>query len=277
MMAMIPDYRIPRSIRQGAGFVWMLVGAVHRSWRRRRRPALAPPVLVVGALRAGGSGKTDCVDWIARRHPDLALLVHPTGDEDRMLRGRFPGRVFIHRDLLRAWAAAREAGFVRGVSDGGLQDPALDGCPALVLGRMRADFHELHPCGPYRQRRPARPVQLEVGETGPSCWRHEIDLPHGSRVLVGAGVARTENIVQDLRGLGVETAAVLGSGDHRRFPTGQVELLERGFPELPWVITAKDQARGEAGRLRAPVHVLRRELQIDPELACRIDALVEAL
>ena len=38
-----------------------------------------------------------------------------------------------------------------------------------------------------------------------------------------------------------------------------------------------DQARGEAGRLRAPVHVLRRELQIDPELACRIDALVEAL
>ncbi len=234
-------------------------------------------MLVVGALRAGGSGKTDFVDWIARRHPDLAVLVHPTGDEDRMLRGRFPGRVFVHRDLLRAWAAARGAGFVRGVSDGGLQDPALDGCPALVLGRMRADFHELHPCGPYRQRRPSRPVQLEAGQASAWRWRHEIDLPHGSRVLVGAGVARMRTVVEDLRGLGVETAAVLGAGDHRKFPSEKVDLLHRAFPNHPWVITAKDQARGEAGRLRAPVHVLRRELQIDPELACRIDALVEAL
>lgn len=233
-------------------------------------------MLVVGSLRAGGSGKTDWVEWIASRHPDLAVLVHPTGDEDVHLARRFPGRVFAHRDLLRAWAAAQRSGFVRGLSDGGLQDPALDACPAIALGRLRVGLEELHPFGPYRQMRPSRPVQMEVGNRG-WRWRHRLDLPRGERVLLGAGVAQTEIVQEDLRGLGFEVAAALCPGDHRRFPRGLVARLERDHPALPWILTAKDHARGESDRLRRPVHVLHRDLEIDPELACRIDSLVEGL
>lgn len=276
MMAMIPDYRIPRSIRQGAGWTWILLGGVHRLWRRRRCQAPPPRLLVVGSLRAGGSGKTDWVEWIASRHEDLAILVHPTGDEDLHLERRFPGRVFAHRDLLRAWSEARRRGFARALSDGGLQDPALDACPAIALGRVRVGLEELHPFGPYRQRQPSRPIQLEVGTRG-WRWRHRLDLPRGERVLLGAGVARAERIEEDLRGLGIEVVAALRSGDHRRFPRDRVARLERNHPALPWVLTAKDQARGESQRLRSPVHVLRRDLEIEPELAGRIDALVEAL
>lgn len=233
-------------------------------------------MLVVGSLRAGGSGKTDWVEWIASRHPDLAVLVHPTGDEDLHLERRFPGRVFAHRDLLRAWAEARRRGFDRGLSDGGLQDPALDSCPAIVLGRLRVGLDELHPFGPYRQRHPSRPIQMEVGTRG-WRWRHRLDLPRGERVLLGAGVARTEIVEEDLRGLGLAVAAALLPGDHRRFPRGRVARMERQHPSLPWVLTAKDLARGESQRLRPPVHVLHRELEVEPELAGRIDALVEAL
>jgi len=230
-------------------------------------------VLVVGSLRAGGSGKTDWVAWIARRHPDCAVLVHPTGDEDRLLEDRFPGRVFVARDLLRAWKAASAAGFARAVSDGGLQDPALDGCPALLLGPDRVALDELHPCGPFRQREPSRPIQLRIGDRG-WRWRVQADLPRGAKALAGAGVSRTEIVIDDLRALGVEPVAVLRPGDHRAFPRREVERLERDHRGLPWVITAKDLARGEGSRLRPPVHVLRRELDVDPELASGIDALM---
>jgi len=111
---------------------------------------------VVGSLRSGGTCKTDLVAWIAHQHPALAILAHPTGDEDVLLRERFPGRVFVHRDFLVAWEEARRAGFAAALCDGGLQDPALDTCPALCvdLPGTPVGVRDLLPLGRFRELSP---------------------------------------------------------------------------------------------------------------------------
>lgn len=265
---------ILKSVRQVAGSTWLLATRVHRVWRSRRRPRQAPPILVVGSLRAGGSGKTDWVDWIARRHPELAILVHPTGDEDHLLETRHPGRVFRDTDLLRAWESASRCGFRAAVSDGGLQDPALDGSPAILLGEEFAPRADLHPFGPFRQRRPVRTVQLALREGRGWDWIRDIDIEAGTRVLVAAGVAKTDSVIDDLRSLGIEVAAALPVRDHARFRPSDIRRLERVHGRLPWVVTAKDEARGDVHSFDHPVHVLHRELVVSPSVARSVDLLI---
>lgn len=262
------------SVRQVAGSTWFLATSVHRAWRSRRRPHQSLPILVVGSLRGGGSGKTDWVDWIARRHPELAILVHPTGDEDRLLESRHPGRVFRDTDLLRAWWNASRSGFLAAVSDGGLQDPALDASPAVLLGEETAPWAELHPFGPFRQRKPSRPVQLVLREGRGWDWISHIDLPAGERVLVAAGIAKTFSVQDDLSSLGIEVAAALPSKDHGRFRRCDIDSLERIHGALPWVVTTKDEARGDADVFGRPVHVLHRELVVSPSIARTVDLLI---
>lgn len=273
---MMVDSRISEPVCQVAGRLWLRASILHRQWRVRRRPDKEPRILVVGALRAGGSGKTDWVDWIAYRHPERAILVHPTGDEDRLLESRHPGRVFRNRDLLQAWAAAERAGFRGAVSDGGLQDPALDGCPAILLGESEAGSEGLLPFGPYRERRPSRSIDLVLPEGSGWRWRSRLDLPAGGRVLVAAGVARTEIVVSDLERLGFLVADVLPARDHARFRAAGIARLEREHGCLPWVVTAKDEARGDLAAFGRPVHILRRELEVSDHVAGRIDALLSA-
>ena len=230
---------------------------------------------MVGSLRAGGSGKTDWVDGIAARDPERAILVHPTGDEDAWLESRHPGRVFADRSFARSWEKAKVAGFGKAVCDGGLQDPALDGCPAILLGPASAALEELHPFGPFRQRRLSRSVDLHLTEGDGWSWSRELDLQPGTEVLLGAAVARTEIVVKDLRSLGMVVKAVLPTSDHAPFREDRVRGLEARHPDATWVVTAKDAARGEVAGLRAPVSILRRTLDVSPSLQARLDALLK--
>jgi len=270
---MMTYYRIPRSARQVAGGIWCLASALHRRWRARRRSFRSADILVVGSLRAGGSGKTDWVDWIASRHPELAILVHPTGDEDAWLERRHPGKIFRHRDLVDAARDARDAGFRCAVSDGGLQDPALDRNPALLLGERRAPLEQLHPFGPFREMHPARSVDLALQEADWS-WRFAIDLPRGSNVLVAASVARSGKVAEDLGRMGYRVVARLPARDHRSFSRRAVRNLEQAHPGVPWVITEKDAAAGRHGIFRSPCHVFHRALVVPDAVASSVDALV---
>lgn len=229
---------------------------------------------MVGSLRSGGSGKTDWVDWIAARDPSRAILVHPTGDEDAWLESRHPGRVFRDRSFAQAWEKAKVAGYTKAVCDGGLQDPALDGCPAILLGPARAALEDLHPFGPFRQRRPSRTVDLHLSDGEGWSWRTGLDLPPGIEVLLGASVARTEIVAGDLRSLGMDVQSVLPTRDHAPFREDLVRALEARHPGTVWVVTAKDASRGEIARLRAPVAVLNRTLEVSAPLASRLDALL---
>ncbi|HNY29939.1 MAG TPA: tetraacyldisaccharide 4'-kinase [Fibrobacteria bacterium] len=239
-------------------WVWRWISLAHRTLRARRRRFPPPPLLVVGSSRAGGTCKTDLVEWIASRYPDAAVLCHPTGDEDRWLGARFPGRVFAHRDWLCAWDAARAAGFAIAVCDGGLQDPALDGCPALRLevSPAPADWRDLHPWGPWREM-PARSRQA-CAVSVESQLRPALSLEGTtpSRQLRAAcAVARPEVFFRDLERSGIQLVERVALGDHRRFPK---RLLERMAHDPDgWVVSAKDAARGG---LPAGVWVARRSL-----------------
>ena len=255
----------------------MACAALHRKWRARRVRPEPPSVVVVGSLRSGGSAKTDLVAYLARVRPDLALLVHPTGDEDSMLERWFPGRVFVHRDLLVAWGRARAAGFDAAVSDGGMQDPAFDGCPAVRLDHSPgpAGPEDLLPFGRFRALVAPpreREVVFVVGED--LSWELEsTSLPaRGATVRVACGIARPEAFVGDLRGAGMEVVETVLVGDHGRFPANILRRMERVPQE--WCVTEKDAFRQ---RLPAGVHVVRRKLLLAQEVRKRLDELVGAL
>jgi tetraacyldisaccharide-1-P 4'-kinase len=235
---------------------------------------------VVGSARSGGSCKTDLVCWIAGEYTHLAILCHGTGDEDRWLAARHPGRVFVHRDWLKAWRMAQTAGFRAAVCDGGLQDPALDGCPALRLDVVPApaSWRDFHPWGPWReppgQSRQATAVSVER-DLRPRL-RLDAERPITS-LRAACAVARPEVFFADLEALGVRLLERVAIGDHAKFSRG---LLKRmALEPSAWVVTEKDAARGGlpggvrvASRILDPTTRMRDTIQalIDPGQSLRV-------
>ena len=236
-------------------------------------------MLVVGSRRAGGTGKTDLVAWIAARHPHLAVLAHPTGDEEHWLRERLGGeRVFAAPDLLEAWEAARGAGFAAAVCDGGLQDPALEDCAALdlELDGSPTGWADLHPCGPFRERLPRpRAALLALRHDRDLDWTPDpASLPApGTETVAACAIARPDAFFADLRRHGLEPREALAFPDHRVFPASAVEAARARHPGATWVATEKDLAR--AGQpLPVGTRVARRILSVRSEAARQIEALV---
>ncbi len=171
-----------------AAWAYAAAAAVHRRWWLR--PALRDrahllPLVVVGGLRAGGSGKTAVARELARRLADsgknVAMIAYwlspaPKGrgltargrglaevgpdadwrvcsDEAVLLARAGAGRVFVTRNRERAWEAlSRMGGFDLLVSDDGLCDPRLAGALHLVLRAPNEAprRRDLLPFGPYR-------------------------------------------------------------------------------------------------------------------------------
>ncbi|HXP90514.1 MAG TPA: tetraacyldisaccharide 4'-kinase [Fibrobacteria bacterium] len=255
----------------------MSTTGIHRAWRKRRASNTPPPLLVVGSLRAGGSLKTDLVSWIAERYPGLAVLVHPTGDEDSMLQARFPGRVFRHRDWMEAWKAAERAGFAAGVCDGGLQDPALDGCPALRLVHPEGprDARDLLPFGPYRALKPlsrSRERALTVGADVSGRLDPRDLPPPGTRVHVACAVARPEIFFRELEEAGLRLEERVALSDHARFPGKLIRRMEAG--PIPWLVTEKDSFRQ---KLPPRTRAVRRCPVLSPNAVEAIGVMVSPL
>jgi tetraacyldisaccharide-1-P 4'-kinase len=140
------------------------------------------PLVVVGALRSGGSGKTSVTLQLARdlaaRGMRPALLAYHLGkcaedlveveaegdwrassDEAVLLRRASGLRVFATRNRARAWRILHEERFqAKGafdilLSDDGFQDPRLDGALRLLLQAPgeRPGLFDLLPGGPFRE------------------------------------------------------------------------------------------------------------------------------
>ncbi|MBK9577175.1 MAG: tetraacyldisaccharide 4'-kinase [Fibrobacterota bacterium] len=254
---------------------WRRISGAHRALRSLRRPQLSPPLLVVGSARSGGTCKTDLVSWIAGEYTHLAVLCHGTGDEDRWLAARHPGRVFVHRDWLKAWRMAQVAGFCAAVCDGGLQDPALDGCPALRLDvePAPASWRDVHPWGPWReppgQSRQATAVSVER-DLRPRLGL-EGEVPSAG-LRAACAVARPDVFFADLEALGVRLLERVAFRDHAGFSRDVLERMAR--EPSAWVVTEKDAARGG---LPPGVRVAHRKLDPMPEVRGTIKTLIERI
>jgi tetraacyldisaccharide 4'-kinase len=229
--------------------------AIRRFLYRRKllsSVALSVPVIVVGNLTVGGSGKTPLVLWLAQRlgergwhpgiisrgyggEPGVIRSVVPTseasvvGDEPLLLARRSGVPVFVGRDRVAAGnallAAYPECDVL--VSDDGLQHYRLDRCVELaVFDRRGVGNGRLLPAGPLRE-----PVR-RLGEVtavvlnGGAAKATEASLagaagvPRFSMRLVGQRFIALRDLretcsAEDLKGKSLH--ALAGIGDPSRF------------------------------------------------------------
>jgi tetraacyldisaccharide 4'-kinase len=211
-------------------------GAYRRGWLASGHPGR--PVVVVGNLTVGGSGKTPLTAWLAtalqarglavgiasRGHGGtargpLAVTAHSdpalVGDEPVLLARRTGARVVVARDRLAAarWLAP-EVDVI--LADDGLQHYRLarDLEILVVDGRRRFGNGRLLPAGPLREPTGrASTVDLVVVNGGAArAGEHAMALEPQAVVALGSGARST---LADWRGRQVH--AVAGIGDPARF------------------------------------------------------------
>jgi tetraacyldisaccharide 4'-kinase len=240
--------------------------AYRRGWLASVR--LPVPVIVVGNITAGGTGKTPVVEWLVRRlreagfRPGIVsrgyggrvtrrpLRVSPrgdpgeSGDEPLLLVRRTGLPVVVCPDRVAAARALIEEGVDVIVSDDGLQHYALqrDAEVAVVDGRRGLGNGRLLPAGPLREP-PARlsEVDLVLVNDGafPGATRFAL---HGDKAVALRG-DQTRNL-RDFAG--VDVWAVAGVGHPQRFHDA---LRAAGLRPVP--VPVRDHGTTDLGLLRA--------------------------
>ncbi len=261
---------IPLALRILLPFSWIfsLLVSLRRALYRKgvlRSHRLPVPVIVVGNLTVGGSGKTPLVLWLVERlreagwRPGIVSRgyggtrrgVHPVGadspaaeagDEPLLLARRSGVPVFVGSDRVAAGQAllAAHAGCSVIVSDDGLQHYRLRRSVELVVFDGRgAGNGRLLPAGPLREplRRLARATAVVWnGSPEPPVLRAARRLPQfdmrlDGRRFVSLADGRRACDAGSLRGK--RLYAVAGIGDPARF-FSQLEALGLQFEAHPF-------------------------------------------
>jgi tetraacyldisaccharide 4'-kinase len=208
--------------------------------RLRKSTRVASPVVVVGNLSVGGTGKTPLVCWLVARLTELGFtpgvvsrgyggstmnvrLIESSddprvvGDESILLARRTGVRVAVGRDRPAAAQLLVDAGCDVVVSDDGLQHYALArDCEIVVIdGERRFGNGWLLPAGPLREpeSRLARADAVVVnGGPKPLDGALSMRLEAGSATSVIGGALQTLDAFA-----GVAVHAVAGIGNPERF------------------------------------------------------------
>ncbi len=288
--------------------VWLRCRAYRAGWFRVHR--LSVPVIVVGNLTIGGTGKTPVTGWLvelcraAGFRPGIVSrgyggrltpeprLVDPgdnaleVGDEPLLLRRQTGAPVCVHRDRVAAAQRLIAEGVNLIIADDGLQHYRLhrDLEIAVVDGERRFGNGFLLPAGPLREPvRRLRIVDLVLVNGGPA--------ETGEFVLEAriSGLRTLENkdwcSLDDLKGQRVRSVA--GIGNPARF---HAELASAGLKVLP--VPVPDHGRVDLGALSresdvpiimtekdavkyepvvgCPVWVAQLEVSLPPEVSARV-------
>ena len=207
--------------------------------RLRQSTRISAPVIVVGNLSVGGTGKTPLVCWLVARLTDLGFkpgvvtrgyggvsgnvrLIEPfddvdaVGDESILLARRTGARVAIGRDRPAAAQLLVDARCDVVVSDDGLQHYArARDCEIVVIdGDRRFGNGWLLPAGPLRET-PARlagadAVVVNGGQPLPGALGMRLEAKNAVSLIGGAAKA-----LDDFAGRRVH--AIAGIGNPERF------------------------------------------------------------
>ncbi|WIM06635.1 MAG: tetraacyldisaccharide 4'-kinase [Candidatus Nitricoxidivorans perseverans] len=286
-------------------FAWLLlpVGAAFLALVALRRllyrlgvlpPVRLPvPVVVVGNITAGGSGKTPLVIWLAEalsargmhpgvisrgygRRTDGVREVFPdstaaeAGDEPLLIRRRVGCPVFVGRDRAAAGRAllAAHPGTDVILSDDGLQHYRLARDVEIAVVDDLKNGWPL-PAGPLRE--PAsrlRTVDAVVGHgwAGDADFRMTLaggPLPeklHGKRLHAVAGIGNPQRFFGHLAGLGLRFEAH-AFPDHHAYVAGDLDFSGDA------ILTTEKDAVKFGGLSKLPVWVLSVTARIEPDLA----------
>jgi len=260
--------------------VYAAVTAVRRDLYRsglRRSTRIEIPVIVVGNLSVGGTGKTPLVLWLVQQlkvrglRPGIVTrgfggragpprLLQPdadaaeAGDEPVLLMRRSGVPVAVGRDRPAAAALLFRAGCDLIVSDDGLQHYALErDCEIVVIdGLRRLGNGRLLPAGPLREApqrlRGIDALVINGGDvaavTGAAAFEHTfaMALAASSAVALVGGAIRPLSAFR-----GAPVHAVAGIGNPRRF---FATLRQAGLELIEHALA--DHARIGAADIRYP-------------------------
>jgi tetraacyldisaccharide 4'-kinase len=274
------------------GVVTLRNAAYDAGWRRVNR--LVGPVISVGNLSAGGTGKTPFVmllgDLLARRGLKFDVLsrgygrrtrgvrlVDPGGsaaefgDEPLLIARRLQVPVVVGEDRFAAgqFAEAKFGAQVHLLDDGFQHRRLARDFDIAILGPGDAS-DQLLPAGrlrePFKELRRADVVVVEdegpvpTEATGKLIWRirRGIELPSlPARPVVFCGIARPERFLEQLRARGLDPAATRMFSDHHAYTEADVQsllALKAQSGSDIFVTTEKDEIN--LGDLRAPLEPL---------------------
>jgi tetraacyldisaccharide 4'-kinase len=191
---------VTRALLTPASWIWALATA--RRIARARPADPGAPVVCVGNLTVGGTGKTPVVRAVAARLAEQGLAAHllsrgyggrlegpvrvdperhtgaEVGDEPLMLSREFP--VWVARDRAAGARAAAAAGAEVIVMDDGHQNPSLEKALSLVVvdgetrdGEWPFGDGRMFPAGPMRE-----PLAAGLARADAAVVLLPVDLPH---------------------------------------------------------------------------------------------------
>ncbi|MET0225132.1 MAG: tetraacyldisaccharide 4'-kinase [Dokdonella sp.] len=247
LRALVPLYRFLR---------WLHLAPYRYGVRKARR--LPVPLIVVGNLTAGGSGKTPLVIALvealrargfkpgvvsrgyggSERGPLLVDdVVRPArvGDEPCLIRKRTGVAVAVGRDRARAAALLIERGVDIVVADDGLQNPALvrDLEICVIDGQRRFGNGHLLPAGPLREPL-SRLATIDFRVcNGGAAQAGEIPMRLVGEMAVPMTTATATRPLESFAGQRVHAVAAIGNPE--RFFDGLrahgIDVLPHGFPD----------------------------------------------
>ena len=267
-------------------WVWGLVSKIRnflydRRWIRVERVNV--PVVSVGNLSAGGTGKTPLVILLARQFPDRKIAVLARGygarkgelnDEMEVIRRHIPGaRLYQGVDRVALARQAEEDGAELILVDDGFQYRRLHRDFDLVVVRNGDFFDTFLPRGRLRE----SPDQLKRGDARFSyepvegairlknrCTRivdlkgQEISSIRGERVALFCGIGNPKRFKELILSLGAEIAAEKYLADHEPFlewkelnvkylVCTEKDYVKLGAVDLPivWIEIEAEVAEGE--------------------------------
>ena len=263
-----------------AELLFRLGTGIRGAWYRGARPPATPiPVISVGNLTVGGTGKTPVVrwlgDWLRGAGARPAVVTRGYGRDEVTLYQRWfgSGAVFSGRDRVKSVHAAGGLGFAVALVDDAFQHRRL-GRALDILRRCRDPFGPLMRearTGPPRQQdgprnilltpqgtqvRPARSSQTlsrlrrvpvldaELVMGGWRDLRDEPTLPPGGDVLALCSVARPRSFLKGLRALLPGAAIELTAhADHHEYSRRDISTLLARLAGRTVVCTEKDAVK----------------------------------
>jgi len=239
------------------------------------------PILCVGNLTAGGTGKTPAVAWVvevlrrAGRRPAVLTRGYG-GDETVLLERLLPGiPVIVEPDRVAGAARAVSAGADVLVMDDGFQHRRLHRDLDLVLldatdpfggghllpwGRLREPKEALGRAGAVLITRAdqaapeaVRGIREEIARLSPKALIVEavhapVDVEglKGLRVFAVCGIGNPGAFHRTLAGFGASVAGSWDFPDHHAYRAADVEAVNKAAAGLPVVTTQKDWVKLEA-------------------------------
>ena len=263
------------------------------------------PVISVGNIAVGGTGKTPFTSWLAVRlatRGETPVIVHGgyADDEPSLHRMWTPQlAVIVDRDRVRACRAAHAAGASVVVLDDAFQHRRLDRDLDIVLVSVERWSNDMRllPRGPWRESPAAlrradlivcvrkTPALLESAElaaalhasTGrpvmrvhmrASAWQHNDGdaQPPAQPALAVSGLADGATFGANARAAGANVVEQLIYPDHHEYDERDVTRITKAAESRAIVTSAKDWTKLRTRLAREQVWILKQSLAVDAGL-----------